>query len=305
MSEVFCAAQKAYAPNRSKASSSPVKLPCALQSTPVWVLLHLTCAALLLAQDTAPSRTTSKVLQNDPSRAQQSFAKKCAGCHGLDGKGAERAPDIVMNPKVREFTDEELFRILQNGVPNTSMPAFDYLGDDLLHALVLHLRSLQGNRTVTPPPGNAQRGKDLFFGKGECSACHMVQGQGGFFGSDLTAYAFGRSPETIHDAIVFPNRDLDPRRRVVVATLPDGKSFEGLAQNEDNFSIQLLAPDGTLHLLAKSSLAKLTHRDESPMPADYGKRLSAAEIDDLVNFLSSTASRDSQNESDRRKRDEN
>ena len=271
---------------------------------PVWLLLHLTCAALLLAQDSAPSRATSQAQQNDSSRAQQSFAKKCAGCHGLDGKGAERAPDIVMSPKVRQFTDEQLFQILQNGVPNTSMPSFDYLGDDLLRALVQHLRSLQGDRAVTPLPGNAQRGKELYFGKGECSHCHMVQGQGGFFGSDLTAYAAGRSPEAVHDAIVFPNRDLDPRRRTVVATLPDGKSFKGLAENEDNFSIQLLTADGTLLLLSKSSLAKLAHRDVSPMPADYGKRLSPAEIEDLVSFLSSKAGHGSQSELNRRKRDD-
>ena len=281
-----------------------MKSHCALKSAAVWLLLHLTCAFTLAAQDAAPSLAASKASNNDSSRAQQSFAKRCAGCHGLDGKGAERAPDIVTNPKVRQFTDEQLFQILQNGVPNTSMPAFDYLGDDLLRALVLHLRRLQGNRSVTTLPGNAQRGKDLFFGKGECSSCHMVQGQGGFFGSDLTAYAGGRSPETIHDAIVFPNRDLDPRRRTVIAILPDGESFEGLAQNEDNFSIQLLTRDGVLHLLSKSSLAKLAHRDESPMPADYSKRLSAAEIDDLVNFLWSTASQGSQNESDRHKRDD-
>lgn len=281
-----------------------MNLPCALKSMAFWLFLQLTCAALLLAQDTAPSRAASKASNNDSSRAQQSFAKRCGGCHGLDGKGAERAPDIVTNPKVRQFTDEQLFQILRNGLPDTSMPSFDYLGDDLLHALVLHLRRLQGNRGMTTLPGNAQRGKDLFFGKGKCSDCHMVQGQGGFFGSDLTAYAAGRSPETIHDAIIFPNRDLDPRRRTVVATLPDGKSFEGLAQNEDNFSIQLLTADGTLHLLSKSSLAKLAHRDESPMPADYSKRLSAAEIDDLANFLWSTASQGSQNESDRRKRDD-
>jgi cytochrome c oxidase cbb3-type subunit III len=184
------------------------------------------------------------------------------------------------------------------------MPSFEYLGDDLLHALVLHLRSLQGNRAATPLSGNAQRGKELFFGKGECSSCHMVNGQGGFYGSDLTAYARGRSPEAIHDAIVFPNRDLDPRRRTLAVTLPDGKSLEGIAQNEDNFSIQLLTPDGTLHLLSKSSLASLTHRDESPMPADYGKRFSAAEIDDLVSFLSSTANKAPHLEDNRREPDE-
>jgi len=127
----------------------------------------------------------------------------------------------------------------------------------------------------------------------------MVRAQGGFFASDLSAYARGRSPEAIHDAILFPNRDLDPRNRTVVAILPSGKTIEGMARNEDNFSIQLLTQDGTLHLLDKSVLLSLSYRNESTMPADYGTRLSASEVDDLVNYLSSVANEDSKkNESE-------
>ncbi len=173
------------------------------------------------------------------------------------------------------------------------MPAFGYLGDELLRSLVTYLRTLQGNPGAAPLPGNARHGKELFFGKAGCSGCHMIYGQGGFFGSDLSAYSRGRTPQVIHDAIVFPNRDLDLSSRTIVATLPGGKTIEGIARNEDNFSIQLLTQDGTLHLLSKSVLLNLTHRDESPMPADYGKRLSAPEIDDLVNYLSYVTNKDS------------
>jgi hypothetical protein len=69
----------------------------------------------------------------------------------------------------------------------------------------------------------------------------------------------------------------------------NGTSLEGIARNEDNFSLQLATSDGTLHLLSKSSLAKLAYRDESPMPADYGTKLSPSELDDLLNFLFSSA----------------
>jgi hypothetical protein len=72
-----------------------------------------------------------------------------------------------------------------------------------------------------------------------------------------------------------------------LATLSNGTTVEGIARNEDNFSIQLLSPDGTIHLLPKRSLAKLAYRDQSPMPADYGAKLSSADLDNLVNFLSS------------------
>ena len=169
------------------------------------------------------------------------------------------------------------------------MPAFAYLGDPALRSLVTHLRALQGNPAPRTIPGDSNRGKELFLGKGQCSSCHSFHGEGGFFASDLSDYSRGRSPEAIRDAIMFPNKNLDPRSRAVVATLRSGKIFEGLARNEDNFSIQLLTRDGVIHLLNKSELTSLTYRNESAMPADYGTRLSPAELDDLVKYLYSVA----------------
>jgi putative heme-binding domain-containing protein len=239
----------------------------------------------------------------DSASVQRAFAANCAGCHGLDGKGGERAPDVVTRPNVRKLTDAQLLQILQRGVPQTSMPAFGQLGDDVLRSLVAYLRSLQGSPATAALPGDIGRGKKLFFGKGACSDCHMIRGQGGFFASDLTTYARGRAPETIRDAIVLPNRDLDPRNRTVVVTLPDGKTFEGIARNEDNFSMQLLSQDGSLLLFSKSAVKSLSHRNQSPMPADYGTRLSATEIEDLVNFLNSVTKEDLKQTRDEEKDD--
>jgi putative heme-binding domain-containing protein len=254
-----------------------------ITSLPLALFLVLIAMTPATGQQPAAAPAASQFVDSDAS--QQLFATRCAGCHGLDGKGAERAPDIVTQPKIRQLSDLQLFTTLQKGVPQTAMPAFSYLGDDALRSLVGHLRALQGNRTSAALPGDADRGREFFFGKGDCSRCHMVRGEGGFFASDLTHYAAGRSPAIIHDAIVSPNRDLAPRQRTVVATLGDGQSLQGITLNEDNFSIQLLTEDGTLHLLSKAALANLTYRNESPMPADYGTRLSASEIDDLVKFL--------------------
>ncbi len=219
----------------------------------------------------------------------QAYAASCSGCHGLDGKGGERAPDIATRPKVRQLSDKAILKILQNGVPNTSMPSFQFLGVEKQRAVGAYLRTLQGVATAAAIAGDAQRGKTLFFGSANCSSCHMSQGQGGFFGSDLTRYARGRSADVIRAAILSPNLGLDPRRRTVVATLANGQTLRGIARNEDNFSLQLLAADGALHLLYKSALAKLTYLEESPMPADYGTKLTSSQLDDLVKFLATTA----------------
>lgn len=242
-------------------------------------------AAILLSAGLADCQANNK--KEDAGKA--AYAAVCAGCHGLDGKGGERAPDIASRPRVRALSDEAILHVLQNGVPNTSMPAFRSLGPEKLRSLVAYVRELQGIRKAENTPGNADNGKKIFFSKGACANCHSVQGSGGFYGLDLSGYAQGRSPESIRQAIVAPNRELDPRRRIAVATISNGQTLEGLARNEDNFSLQLLTPDGTWHLLYKSSLAKLTYREESAMPGDYEKKLSAADLDDLVKFLTSVA----------------
>jgi len=256
-------------------------------------VLFLTYGTEASSQNKPVATATSKGNADNVTTGKQTYSASCAGCHGLDGRGGERAPDIVTRPQVRQLSDAALLQVLQNGVANTSMPSFRFLDSKTRRSVVAYIRTLQGAASSLKLPGNSERGKEIFFKKGSCSDCHMVHGQGGFFASDLSGYAAGRSQESVRDAIVSPNRDLDPRRRTVVATLRNGGSLEGLARNEDNFSLQLLTPDGAVHLLSKSSLASLTYRDQSPMPADYGAKLSAAELDDLVKFLFASAEKNS------------
>jgi putative heme-binding domain-containing protein len=270
------------------------------------LVLFLILGAIALAQNRKVS--DSSKAGNGPNSnkvtGQQAFAENCAGCHGLDGKGGERGPDIVTPQNVRGLSDSELLQILKNGIPRKSMPSFGHLGDPVLRSITSYLRTLQGNSVAATLSGNAKRGADLFFGKGDCSRCHMIHGEGGFFASDLSEYSRGRSPETIRGAIVTPNRDLDPRRRTVTVILAGGKKIEGIARNEDNFSIQLQSHDGTLYLLNKSELAGLSYRNESPMPADYATRLSSAELDDLVNYLFSISKNEAKQSGNREEPDE-
>jgi putative heme-binding domain-containing protein len=216
---------------------------------------------------------------------QQIFATRCATCHGLDGQGAERGPNIAGRREVRQLSDQALARVIGKGIPNAGMPAFGALGSAKIEALVHHLRSLQGRGAALPLPGDPERGKALFFGKAQCAECHMVNGEGGFLGSDLTGYAGSLPADGIRGIIADPNKNLDPRRQTVVVTFADGTSSTGIARNEDNFSLQLQTPDGAFHSLLKSDLRSVEHQPHSLMPADYGSRLSRGEIDDIVSYL--------------------
>jgi cytochrome c oxidase cbb3-type subunit III len=139
---------------------------------------------------------------------QRTFTATCAGCHGLDGRGGERAPNITGSAKLRHLSDAELAAIVSNGVPGAGMPPFRSLGVSEVHAVVSYLRVLQGQEKLVALPGNAASGKTLFMGKAGCSSCHMIDGIGGFLGPDLSTYGATRSATEILDAITNPGKSL-------------------------------------------------------------------------------------------------
>ncbi len=180
--------------------------------------------------------------------------------------------------------------VLKEGKVSGGMPAFGAYGEKQLSALVAYVRVLQGGGKQTALAGDPSAGKALFFGKAKCSECHMAEGKGGFFASDLSGYAGTKSADEVRTAIVAPNKSRDPRGGLVRVKVADSTVLTGMPRNEDNFSLQLLTPDGTLHLLNKANIAELTRLGSSAMPSNYGRTLSGREIDDLIGFLQQVAS---------------
>jgi len=160
-------------------------------------VLVITAMSLLAGSLNARSQISSRTGVGAPSTAsgQAVFASSCAGCHGLDGRGGERAPGIVGNARVQRMSDAEIAAIISNGIPDTGMPAFHALSPEQVRTIVEYLRSLQGQEKAQPLPGDPVRGRAIFFGKGECSSCHMMRGGGRIPGAgpvDLWQHASGK-----------------------------------------------------------------------------------------------------------------
>jgi cytochrome c oxidase cbb3-type subunit 3 len=230
---------------------------------------------------------TAKSASGSTLDGKRIFETTCAACHGLDGRGGERGPDIARRREIQRLPDSALRNVIRHGVPGAGMPAFASLGSPQIAAVVRHLRALQGQGKVARLPGDPESGKTLFFGQPGCSQCHTVGGEGGFIASDLSGYADTRPAADIRSAITDPNRNLDPRSRTVVVTTADGNTHTGIAINEDNFSLQLQTPDGAFHFFDKAELQNIEYQAGSLMPADYGSRLTSGQIDDLVSYLMS------------------
>jgi putative heme-binding domain-containing protein len=246
-------------------------------------LLILFAALLSNAQQQASGSRQAARSQRHSS-GQQLFATTCAACHGLDGMGSERAPNIVANPQVQKLSAAEMFRIISTGVPETGMPGFQRLGKAAITSLVAYLKNLQGKNQSARMPGDPHRGEALFFGTAQCSTCHMAAGRGGFIAPDLSSYGQTHSSEEIMSAITNPEKRAS-RRAMVTAVSANGKRYQGIIRNEDNFSLQLQSTDGSFQFLSKAGLKSIDRGQGFLMPSDYASRLSKGQLNDIVSYL--------------------
>ncbi|HET6177932.1 MAG TPA: c-type cytochrome [Candidatus Sulfotelmatobacter sp.] len=265
------------------------------------IALTLLCCAGILSACSLQAQDDSQEddFKSGPPPGQRTFTATCAGCHGLDGRGSEKGPNIAGNPKVQHLSAAQLSAIIANGVPGTGMPAFRSLSPAQVRSLVSYLHILQGKLASRTLTGDPTRGRNLFFGKGECSTCHTISGEGGFIGPDLTAFAASMSADSILKAILNPVRIVPAGYKSAAVTTRDGNRVEGVIRNEDNFSLQLQTTDGSFHFFQKSELQNVEYLSRSSMPSNYSERLSQTELDDLTSFLMGAGSPSKASESNK------
>ena len=232
-----------------------------------------------MAQDRSSANSGGK------SQGAALFASNCAVCHGADGRGGEHAPDIAMATDVQRLADRNLTDTVKNGISGTGMPGFDWLGQENILGIVAFLRTLQGKNSLVTLPGNAEQGKKLFFGKAQCSECHMAQRKGGFIASDLSYSGSNTSADRLRQVILDPVNSLPAQKKAVTVTTTDGQKYAGALRAQDNFSISIQTMDGAFHYFPKSQLTSFEIGARSLMPDDYRSRLSGSEVSDLVSYL--------------------
>ena len=83
------------------------------------------------------------------------FVRNCASCHGEDGRGSAQGPGLAGNPRIVEQTPAQLGTYLETGNPAAGMPAFADLTAADRVILVNHLRRLNVETIISPPPAAA------------------------------------------------------------------------------------------------------------------------------------------------------
>jgi putative heme-binding domain-containing protein len=165
-------------------------------------------------------------------------------------------------------------------MPSSTLPDAD------IRNVVAYLRSLRAPASEAPVAGDVSRGEAIFRTKGRCLDCHMFRGSGGLLGPDLSNIGAERSLSSLRSALTQARPNTVRGYQAARVVTAEGKALSGIVKNEDNFSLQFLDSAGALHLFTREELREITYRERSLMPGDYDRRLTSAEIEDLLAFLS-------------------
>jgi len=149
-----------------------------------------------------PRKGSETVAPNDVLEFSTLYEENCAGCHGAQGRGG--AAIALSDPVYLAIADDAVLRkVVANGVPGTSMPAFaqsagGMLTDKQIDVITSGIRSrwsrqgILGQATVpaytAKSAGDAQRGEAAY--RTYCESCHGPGGQGGAKGSAITNDSF-------------------------------------------------------------------------------------------------------------------
>jgi mono/diheme cytochrome c family protein len=123
------------------------------------------------------------------------YNRTCTGCHGRDGGEGDRAPALDADRRYFRVSEAAIFEVVKNGIPGTVMPTSG-LPDNDVWKIVAFIRNVRATASDLAVPGNVQSGMAVFTGAGGCSRCHMIRGQGGVLGPDLSSIGAQAAPQS-------------------------------------------------------------------------------------------------------------
>jgi putative heme-binding domain-containing protein len=253
------------------------------------------CLLAGAAQGQIPRDPTPIVSQTSPAdiaAGKDLYEATCSRCHGLDGGGSD-GPSLQGVPD--RLGDQAMGDIIRGGIPGTGMNGFSSLNAEETGQVIGYIRTLGHTADAEVAKGDAAQGKTVYESSG-CSTCHIINGQGGGVGPELSRVGAMRGPSYLRSTLIAPGTILPKEAGAmergrwtqylfVHVVTKDGRSYDGTRVYEDTFSIELKDRAGNFHSFKKLELAKLEKLPGQSVMPSFQDTLSAAQRDDLVAYL--------------------
>jgi putative heme-binding domain-containing protein len=220
--------------------------------------------------------------QADIEAGARVYSSQCAACHGLNGDLVSGI-DLRRSQFRRASTDDDLARVVTNGVPGTGMPPFALKPAEIT-GIIAFIRAGFDPTARPIKLGTASRGRTIVEGKGACLQCHRINGAGSRVAPDLSDIGLARPADAIHRSLTEPSVGMMPINRPVRITMKDGRTIAGRRLNEDTYTVQVIDGKEQLHSIAKGDVRSFVVETTSNMPSFAGK-LTDEEIADVVAYL--------------------
>jgi putative heme-binding domain-containing protein len=136
-------------------------------------------------------------------------------------------------------------------------------------------------REVAALPGDAGRGEQVFVAT--CAACHQPP-RGPRLGPNLATLQ-DRSPGTLLNAILDPNREVKPAYVGYVVRTNDGQDFLGVVAAETATSVTLRQAAGVEEVIPRRNIRSMRSSSVSIMPDGLEAGISPPRMADLLRFL--------------------
>ena len=242
---------------------------------------------LVAAQNPAPAHP-GEYAPADIAYGSRLYDAQCTTCHGANGDGVGGV-DLRSGKFRNAVTDQDLTRVIMTGIPGTGMQAFKFDPSEIT-GIVAYLRNMNSFDRGSVKTGDAMRGRTVVEGKGDCTRCHRVDGQGSRIAPDLSDIGVARSAGSLLRSLTDPTSQMMPINRPVRIVTRNGRVINGRRLNEDTYTVQLIDDQEKLVSLTKADLREYTIVTVSPMPS-YRDRLTPDEIADVVAYLLSLKGR--------------
>lgn len=199
--------------------------------------------------------------------------------------GAAELLSLMEGGKVssRLLQDATVMQRLRNG----RIPQFDERAAELVKGLPDENEDLlrliaERKAAYLSADADIERGRKVF--EKTCAACHRLEGKGAKVGPELDGVGLRGLDRLLEDTLD-PSRNVDAAFRSTTLVLNNGRVLNGLVAREAGAVLILIDEQGKELEVLTADIDERQQTKLSPMPANVGEKLSAAEYNDLLRYL--------------------
>jgi putative heme-binding domain-containing protein len=138
--------------------------------------------------------------------------------------------------------------------------------------------------------GDSERGKIAFNTTGTCAKCHQPNGDGKEVGPDLTAIGDKLARQALFESIMYPSAAISHNFETFSIVTNDGLSYSGILVSQSDQEVKLKDENGIVRAIPTNAVEQQSKSDISLMPSDIQKLLTAQELVDIVEYMSTLKS---------------